>query len=578
MPPVKLRMFAALILLGGVLPVAWSQTKPDCSPKMLQHYIRELRRTPPVTGCQASLVAGYVGKYGYQVKPQDVQSPRPSGEVVKQYPDGNEPLPSTKTVLLWISDGSQPQPPKSGGQGEAAPKKGTPTSAAVTVSNTLLGAGPFQRGEKVKFRIVTENRGPATAGGITLYFEQTNLKIAPVPAWCNQAECQLVDLKPGMNSTVDVDAVILAEGQFRLAVTARHATTDRKSADVTSVAGGIVPPSKPQPPPIQPHLSVTTALGSKGPYHAGDNAEFVVVVRNGGTAAATNVQITGDFSNLHGIHVEGGCKQLPCTLDGIGPGSGIKLVIRAAIDGEGEFVSKVTATSTQSDPKSASATGLAARREPPLQRADLSVTNELVSHDTYRAGDSAEFSVSVHNDGPATATSVSVVGDFSNLELIGVDGDCKQLPCMLDSIQAGAGIKFVMRAAIERAGDFTAKVTATSAQTDPNLINNSADVANRAEPSLPPEPRWQQWVRHNSTTWIAVLSALVLAAGAAFARRRWWRNRVKAKVDLERAGATRMSTPLPMPVPAVSLSVHLEPGVAGPVGKTPIVKEEVYRD
>lgn len=563
-----------IVILYVASPLAWAQS-PDCRPETVEYYIGRLHHTPPMKGCQVDAMSSYVGKYGYRTQIGYQSSPRPAGEIVFQYPSADQPLPFNRTFTLNVPNGSPQQPnnPQTGYIDTPSviqsPKKTGHKLAAladVRVSNALSRKPPFHSGEEVVFLIVVENYGPSPARGVDVYLEPKNLAITGVSGSCNSAICLLGDLKRGSKRVVHVAGVISADGDFSLLATVRHTDPDPDMQNNASVAGDHASPAPP-PPSQFAQLSVDNELPSKGSYHAGDNVEFLVLVRNVGTGAASEVEIKDDFLNLRLIRVEGDCKQLPCSVASIQGDAGLKFLVRARIIGEGQFTSAISATSAQGTPGSASAGGEALGQ--PV--ADLSLTNILSSGNTLRVGDSAEFRVKLQNNGRVPANGVQVMGDFTNLELVSVDGSCRRLPCRLASLPPGAIVDLVMHATIMAKGQFRSTITATSAQTRSMFASASGTA-------LP--PTFWDWIKANVATAVggALALSILVFGGATFAHRAWWRTRIKAKADLERAGSTRVSRPVPTLAPSVSLRVRLEPGSAEPSGRVPILKEEVCRD
>jgi len=435
-----------------------------------------------------------------------------------------------------------------------------PQFARLSVNNDLYPKSPHHLGDNIEFRVQVNNIGAGVARNVKIDDALSNLQLHLVKGDCTQLPCIVDSLQPNAELKFLVSAEIIGVDQFTSRVTAMSARTKPVSA---SAGDKVVVQSA--------ELSITNMLLNQNPLRVGGDAEFRVTVLNKGQAAANDVQVTDDFSNLKLVRVDGACTHLPCALASIPPGVSVNLVVHAMVLAEGQLSSTVTATSAQTKPVSAVANSGALAP----QVADLSVSNTLVNQGLLRVGDDAKFRVTVLNKGQATVNDVQVMASFSNLKLVRVEGACTHLPCALAGVSLSAPANLVVHATILAEGQFSSTVTAMSALTQP--------VSTSASGSIPPLPLWKKiwdWIKGRVAAAAGGALALIILAGwgATFARRAWWRPRIKTKVGLDRMGSTRVSDPLPTSAPSVSLYVHLEPGSAGPDGKIPVLKEEVCRD
>ena len=139
-----------------------------------------------------------------------------------------------------------------------------------------------------------------------------------------------------------------------------------------------------------------------------------------------------------------------------------------------------TATASAVDP----ATGNPVNSNPstkmvPLSTsADVSLNKTLTTAGPYSAGQSISYTIVVANAGPSTATSIQVTDTPTNMTIGTVSGACAALPCTIASLASGANTTINVTATITAAGAFDNSATATAAQPDPNLANNTDSTGN----------------------------------------------------------------------------------------------------
>src|SRR5207245_1619900 len=111
--------------------------------------------------------------------------------------------------------------------------------------------------------------------------------------------------------------------------------------------------------------------------------------------------------------------------------------------------------------------------------ADVSLVKTLATSGPFTAGQSIAYTLLVANAGPSTATSIQVTDTPTNPTITNVSGGgCAALPCTIPSLASGANTTINVTATINAAGAFDNSATATPAESDPNLANNTDNTGN----------------------------------------------------------------------------------------------------
>lgn len=119
--------------------------------------------------------------------------------------------------------------------------------------------------------------------------------------------------------------------------------------------------------------------------------------------------------------------------------------------------------------------------------ADVSITKSASSPRTV--GQLFTYTISVHNNGPATATSLIMTDNYpSSVTASSASPECNfqggnQLRCVLSSLAPGATKNLVLRVAPNSNGTLTNSANVISLPADPNASNNSTTI-NSAVPGL----------------------------------------------------------------------------------------------
>src|SRR5204863_134243 len=157
----------------------------------------------------------------------------------------------------------------------------------------------------------------STATNIQVTDSPSNLSITNVSgSGCASLPCTIGSLAAGANTTINVDATIIAAGAFDNSATATPAESDSNTANNTDSSGngGTAGASA--------DVSIVKAFISTGPFRNQDSIQFSLLVANAGPSTATNVVVTDTPVGLTITNVSGGgCSALPCTIPSLASGA-----------------------------------------------------------------------------------------------------------------------------------------------------------------------------------------------------------------------------------------------------------------
>ncbi len=368
---------------------------------------------------------------------------------------------------------------------------GTATASAdVSMVKTLITSGPFLPGQSVSFTLLVANAGPSTATNIQVTDTPTNLTVTSVSgSGCAALPCTIPSLASGANTTINVTATINAAGAFDNSATALAVESDPNTNNNTDPSGngGTATASA--------DLSMVKTLTTVGPFAPGQTVTFTLVVTNAGPSTATTVQITDTPSNLTITGVSGGgCAALPCTIASIASGASVTINVTATIIAAGAFDNSATAMAVESDPNLVNNTdpsGNGGTATAVAGTADMRVT-KTASLGFVSVGQTFDYTLSVVNGGPATATNVVVTdtlpANFSLLSATSTQGTCSGttlVTCTVGTMNSGATVTITIRGSLTQLGTTANVATVTASETDPVPANNTSTATVTAGSGIP---------------------------------------------------------------------------------------------
>ena len=349
------------------------------------------------------------------------------------------------------------------------------TSADVAVTKTLNTMAPYVAGQTVQYTLTVSNNGPDTATMIQVIDTPTNLSITTVSsASCSTLPCTIPSLANGANEVITVMATIDAGGAFDNVVTVTAIEDDPDPSNDTDNTGngGTADPAA--------DVAVVKDLGTAGPFAAGQTVQYTIEVSNNGPDTATNVQVVDTPVNLTIISVaSANCTAFPCTIPSLANGASEVIAVSATIDDDGVFDNVVTVSADEDDPDPNNDTDDTGNGGNAGGAADVAVVKDLDTVGPFTNGQMVQYTITVTNNGPDTATNVQVVDIPANLTIATVaSANCTAFPCTIPSLANGASEVIAVSATIDADGVFDNVVTVSADETDPDTSNNVDDSGN----------------------------------------------------------------------------------------------------
>ena len=376
-------------------------------------------------------------------------------------------------------------------------------SADLSITNTASPV-PVQAGNNIIYTQVVTNSGPSTATTVTLTdtlpANTTGVTLTGTAGWtCTLATftCTNPSIAPGTGTitfTVKVTAGTAAGTVINETASVNSATTDPNSANNSATAGDVVATGG------EADL-VTTNAAAPTSVVAGSNVTYTQSVTNNGPAATTAgmtfTQTTPPNTNFQSITppagwicgtlpVVGGTGAITCTDSGslaVNGTANFTLVLQVnAATPSGTYITETdTATSTNIVPtlttNSASATVVVAN----ANSADMAIV-KTATPNPVTEGTPLTYSLAVTNNGPASATNVTVTDLLPSvvtyLSANTTQGSCSEaggtVTCLLGTM-ANAGTATITILTLPNApGIATNTATVSADQTDPNTANNTS--------------------------------------------------------------------------------------------------------
>ncbi len=360
-----------------------------------------------------------------------------------------------------------------------------------------VSPGSVAAGETVTFSLGVTNAGPSVADDAVLVDalpEGLDLQsvTAPAGAVCEQVqpgrvECRWASLPVGQAEPVTVRAVVRPEAPAgsltNTASVAAPAADDDTGDNSASATFGVTQSAD---------LSI-----SKTPVPAtgvpGTSQSFSIVVRNPGPSVARGVSVTDPIplGLLRPSTATAGCAVasavLACDLGDLAVGEEVSVTLSGTVDpaAQGSLWNTASVTSGTADPDGDDDSTATLPLAP---RADLSVT-KVALDPSVPAGTDARFEVTVHNEGPSTASAVTVSEQApAGLTVVGATpstGSWSPLDGVwaVGTLAPGQSATMTITARTLVDGSFTNTASVASAVADPDTDDRVASASVTATPS-----------------------------------------------------------------------------------------------
>jgi large repetitive protein len=352
----------------------------------------------------------------------------------------------------------------------------TTVSASTDVAITKTAAATATAGNNIVYTVTVTNNGPSTATGVSVAdTTPANLTFVSNSGGCTTAyPCAIGTLAPGASSVITSTYTISPAftGSISNTATVSSTTTDPTPGNNSATASTTVSAST--------DVSITKTANSA--LTPGSNISYTVTVTNNGPSTATGVSVADTTpSGLTFVSNSGGCTTAyPCAIGTLAPGASsvITSTYSTSPTLTGTVTNTATVSSTTSDPtpgnNSASSVVTAGAAS-----TDLGITKTGAA--SASAGNNITYTVTVTNNGPSTATGVSVADTTpANLTFVSNSGDCTTAyPCALGTLAPGGSAVISSTYTINPAftGSITNTATVSATTADPTPGNNSASAS-----------------------------------------------------------------------------------------------------
>jgi uncharacterized repeat protein (TIGR01451 family) len=233
--------------------------------------------------------------------------------------------------------------------------------------------------------------------------------------------------------------------------------------------------------PASPRLTLTiTKLGASDQVNPGGNALYLVTVVNQGGVDALNVVVSANPpTGLSFRTIQGSCTNgsFPCLVGTVPAGQYRTIAVSVPVPLSYAAPNPVLfSASFVSTPSPVGSDAVAALSLPVRAAADLSIIGPDGGVG-INAGQKAIVALSVVNNGPSVAQSVTVQSAASGATFQGFSGDCQGKTCSFPSLQPGASKSVKVTFAVSGGfgtGTLNVGSTVISDTQDPYLLNNSS--------------------------------------------------------------------------------------------------------
>ncbi|WP_160141958.1 DUF11 domain-containing protein [Arthrobacter sp. SLBN-112] len=179
-------------------------------------------------------------------------------------------------------------------------------------------------------------------------------------------------------------------------------------------------------------------------------------------------------------------RSVQCNLDErLDKAAAMDIVVEVRSDAAGEHVSTATVTAGTPDPRpadnqAATSTRTLSTRTPGGDSSDIAVELSLKQSEGWTGGQPATATAKVTNNGPATASGISIKADTTGPLTFERAGECGDAGCPMDNLDAGASREVELKFGLpesDQSGGVSARsaeisVEASTSSTDPKLENN----------------------------------------------------------------------------------------------------------
>jgi uncharacterized repeat protein (TIGR01451 family) len=379
-------------------------------------------------------------------------------------------------------------------------------------------AGTYTPGTNVVYTVVVTNAGPSNVTGATV--------ADPLPSGITTASYAAVAAGGATGFTASgsgaiADTVNLPAGST-ITYTVTLAAPAGRTGDLANTATVTAPSGTTDPTPGNNTATDTDTQASRadlqvtktdnaGTYTPGTNVVYTVVVTNAGPSNVTGATVadplpSGITTASYAAVAAGGATGFTASGSGaiadtvnLPAGSTITYTVTLAAPagrtGDLVNIATVTAPSGTTDPTPGNNT--ATDTDTPASSADVSII-KTDSPDPVVAGTNLTYTLTVHNQGPSNASSVTVTDALpTGTSFVSADGGgtngAGTVTWSLGSMAPGADTILHLVVRVDTTAEISNTASVSSSTPDPNLANNSSTAtttAGKASPGISTAMRW----------------------------------------------------------------------------------------
>lgn len=305
-----------------------------------------------------------------------------------------------------------------------------PTTNADLSLSVAASAGSVLQGQTITYNISVTNNGPSPATGVSVSGTLANCSLGSIAAGAT-ASC---------TQTVTANAV----GTLTQIITVSGTETDPNLANNSASVSTTV----------NPVTDLSLALSAPASVNQGQIVTYSISVTNNGPSPATGVTVTGTL--------------LTCTIGNLAAGATANCPSSTVTaTSTGTLTQTMAVSGTETDTNLANNSKTVNTTVQPVADLSIGLTGTPVM---VAQGETVTYNISVKNNGPSTATGVSVSGSLPNC--LGVT-----------TIASGATATCNQTVTATASGVLIQTVFVSGIETDSNVVNNSASVSTTVLPA-----------------------------------------------------------------------------------------------
>ncbi len=363
------------------------------------------------------------------------------------------------------------------------------TALSANLSITKTDApDPVLLGQNLTYTITVNNAGPNSAYGVTvadtLPAGVTFVSSTPSQGTCSGTStvtCPLGTLANGASATVTIVVTPTTTGSKSNTATVTSTTADPNTANNSSTATTAVDPAA--------NLSIVKT-DAPDPVFVGQNLTYTIIVTNNGPSSAAAVTVTDTLpagaTYVSATPSTGSCtgtSTVSCNLGTLANAASATVTIVVTPTTAGTLNNTASVSSTTGDPNMGNNSSSTSTTVNPS--ANLSIT-KTDAPDPVFVGQNLVYTVTVTNNGPSSASSVSVVdtlpGSVTFVSATSSQGSCSPssgtVTCTIGTMANAAVVTITITVTPTATGTISNSASVSSTTNDPVPGNNTAGPVN----------------------------------------------------------------------------------------------------